>query len=244
MPPSPIPIRILLIDDHLLVRTSLRMLIESEPGLSVVGEAANRAEALAAMSSQPDVILLDLDLGSECGVGLIPELRAASQEARVLVLTGVLNPELHHRAMGLGAVGLVFKSEVARVLIEAIKKVHAGEAWLNRSMMASVLTKIAQASEPQQADPETEKIAKLTERERQVIALVGEGFRNKQIAERLIISEPTVRHYLTSIYEKMGVTDRLELMVYAYQNGLAKLPAPAAKHHKVSPFSRPSNQEV
>ncbi|HWQ34991.1 MAG TPA: response regulator transcription factor [Blastocatellia bacterium] len=222
---GPPPIRVLLVEDHLLVRAGLRLLLESDPELVVVGEAGNRTEALAALAAEPDVILLDLDLGGESGLDFMPELMSRINGSRILVLTGMTDHEMHYRAVKLGAMGLVAKMEMAEVLIKAVKKVHEGEVWLNRTTVARMLSEMAQAGRPSEPDPDEMRIASLTEREREIIALVGEGCKNKQIAERLFISEPTVRHYLTSIFSKLNVTDRLGLIIYAYQFGLATLPA-------------------
>lgn len=214
-------VRILLIDDHAIIRSGLKMLIESQPGLKVVGEASDRAGAVSIASrEQPDIILLDLDLGSESGLELIPPLRSAASQARVLVLTGLRDTEVHRNALRLGAMGIVQKEMASEVLLKAIHKVHAGEAWLDRSSIANLLSEISvvEASRP---DPEGTRIATLSPREREVITLIGEGLNNKKIAERLQISETTVRHHLTSIFAKLGVSDRLELLVYAYRNKLA-----------------------
>jgi DNA-binding NarL/FixJ family response regulator len=219
------PIRILLIDDHTLVRAGLRMLIESRPGLQVVGEAVNRHDVLAlAACEQPDLILLDLDLGGSSGLDFLPELLSVATAARVLILTGVYDLELHRRAVRLGAMGVVVKEKAAEILFQAIEKVHAGEVWLERAMVASVLGEMTRRGEPAHTDPEAAKIAALTAREREVIVLVGEGLKNRQIAQRLFISETTVRHHLTSIFGKLGVADRLELVIYAYRHSLAKIP--------------------
>jgi DNA-binding NarL/FixJ family response regulator len=114
--------------------------MESRPEIMVVGEAGNGAEALAVVArTQPDIIVLDLDLGGESGLDYFPELRAAASTARVLVLTGVRDPELHRRAVRLGSMGLVLKEEAAEVLLQAIEKVHAGEVWLEPAMVASIL---------------------------------------------------------------------------------------------------------
>lgn len=222
--PLPPPIRLLLVEDHGIVRAGLRMLIESQPELTLVGEAANRVEALALASrEQPDVILLDLDLDGEVILDNIPALLAATNQARVVVLTGVRDPEIHRRAVRLGAVGLVLKENAAEVLLRAITQVHAGEAWLEPAMVANVLGDMTRTQVARQYDAEKTKITSLTDREREVIGLLGEGLKNKHIAERLFISEATVRHHLTAIFAKLGVTDRLELVIYAYQHGLVQL---------------------
>jgi DNA-binding NarL/FixJ family response regulator len=224
--PATKPIRVLLVDDHAVVRTGLRVLIDSRPMLEVAGEAADPAEALSITTrEQPDVILLDLDMGGDSGLDLLPKLLSAAEGARVIILTGVRDPGEHYRAMRLGASGLVLKEKAAEVVIKAIEKVHAGELWFDRSMMGSVIAEIARDNGPKKkSDPETAKIATLTEREREVVALIGEGLKNKQIASRLFISETTVRHHLTSIFDKLGTSDRLELVIYAYRHGLATPP--------------------
>lgn len=218
-------VRIMLVDDHTVVRAGLRMLIESRPGLHVVGEAATTSEALTvAAQAQPDIILLDLDLGGDSGLDILPELFTTAKQARVLMLTGVRDPEEHHRAVRLGAMGVVVKEKAADDLLKAIEKVHAGEVWLDGALMARVLGRSGPVGEMTPVNPETARINSLTEREREVIALICEGLQNKLIGERLFISETTVRHHLTSIFDKLGVTNRLELVIYAYRHGLAKLP--------------------
>jgi two-component system nitrate/nitrite response regulator NarL len=216
------PIRILIVDDHAVVRAGLRMLIDQDPAMKVIGVAGNGAEALAlAASEQPNMIILDILLGDEDGLTLLPELREAATDARVLVLTGLRSSESQRRAIVAGAMGVVLKEHAVEVLIKAINKVHQGEVWLDRSMMGSVLDEMTQGPD---IDPEKAKIASLTERERQVVALIAEGLKNKQIGERLFISETTVTHHLSSIFSKLGVSDRLELIIYAFRNRLAQLP--------------------
>jgi DNA-binding NarL/FixJ family response regulator len=215
-------IRVLLIDDHVVMRMGLRMLIENQPGLKVVGEATDRGGAiLSAAREQPDIILLDLDLGDENGLDLLPELRAAAKGARVIVLTGIRNPAEHQQAVRLGATGMVLKEQAVDTLVKAIECVHAGETWLDPALVANVLAERSRAR-GEDAASDAPRIAALTEREREVIALIGEGLKNRQIGERLSISETTVVHHLTSIFAKLGVANRLELVTYAYRHGLAK----------------------
>ena len=215
-------IGVLLIDDHVVVRAGLRMFLESQPGMTVVGEAATPDEALAlAIRVHPDIILLDLDLGAADGLDLLPLLRNAVPKANVVVLTGIRNPEIHRRAIHLGAVGLVPKETAPAVLLQAITTVHAGGAWLDNILVASVLGEMTRARPSQPSDPEAIKIATLTAREREVIDLVGQGLQNQAIADHLCISEATVRHHLTSIFAKLGLGNRLGLVIYAYRHGLA-----------------------
>ncbi|MCI0662774.1 MAG: response regulator transcription factor [Acidobacteria bacterium] len=225
------PIRILLIDNHTIMRAGLRLLVESLSKVIVVGEAQNRVEALEiAAREQPDIMLVDLDLGGESGLDLIPELHATVKQGRVIVLTGLRNSEEQARAVQLGARGLVLKEDVVSNLINAIERVHQGECWFEPSMSANLLGRIARvAQRVGKIDPEEAKIAALTERELKIISLVGEGLRNQQIADRLFISEGTVRNHLTVIYEKMGVSTRFELIVYASRHGLANPTALAAE---------------
>lgn len=226
MPPTTTkPIRVLLVDDHELVRAGLRLLIESQPGLMMVGEASNRTEALTLTArEQPDIILLDVTLDNDNSLDFLPELLATAQESRIILLTGVRDTEVHQSAVRLGAMGVVLKSKAAEVLIKAIRKVHAGEVWLDSAMTAKLLKELSHPSSNEATDPEAAKIATLTEREREIISLVGEGLKNKQIAARLFISEGTVRNYLTSIFSKLEVANRFNLILYAYRHNLAKRP--------------------
>lgn len=214
-------IGVLIIDDHVVIRTALRMLLESQPGLTVVGEVSHPKDALAiALHAHPDIILLDIDLGDANGLDLLPQLHTAAPEAHVLVLTGVRDVEMHRRAVRLGAVGIVRKERAAEVLLEAIAKVHAGGVWLDSLLLTSVLRKKPRLQSDLVPDPEEIKIKALTRRERELIEVLSKGAKNQAIADRLCISEATVRHHLTSIYAKLNVDDRLELTIYAYRHGL------------------------
>jgi len=221
-------IRILLVDAHTLFLAGLCCLMRDEPGLTVVGQAVNAAEAIACARTRPDVIIIDLILGSENSLDFLADLIEAGEGARVLVVTGVSDPQCHLRAVQLGAMGVVLKTESPGCLFKAIRKVHTGEMWLNRSMMASAMAEAFRATAAKKPDPESAKIANLSSRERQVIVMLSQGLKNKEIANRLFISEKTVGHHLSSIFSKLDVKDRLELLVYAYRHNLAKItPAPA-----------------
>lgn len=224
MPKTPPQIRIMIIDDHAVIRAGLRMLIEQDQTMNVVAQAGNRAEALLlAEKEQPDIILFDLMLGDDDGLEFLPALCEISPNSRVLVLTGVQTTESHRLAIRRGAMGIVLKQQAADLLLKAIQKVYAGEVWIDRSMMGSVLDDVR--SERQQgSNTEATKIASLTPREREVVALVSEGLKNKLIGERLYISETTVTHHLSSVFSKLEVSDRLELIIYAFRHGLAKMP--------------------
>lgn len=219
------PIQLLLIDNYQMVRQGLRTLIEQQPTLKVVGEAGSYNEALECLAeAEAHVILLDIDLGDESGLDLIVDLRNEAPAANIIVLTGVNDPTQHHQAVMLGAIGLVLKTQTFETLVQAIEHVHLGQAWLDSALVANVVGELARARGAPAVDPEIVKIATLTERERTVIKLVCEGLQNRAIAQRLALSETTVRHHLTSIFTKLEVEHRLELLIYAFRNGLAPLP--------------------
>ena len=226
MPASPQqPIRILLVDDHLVVRTALSGLIQTQDIFKVVGEASNRKDALEiAEREKPDIILLDIELGNESGLDFIIDLLAVNESTRIIVLTGVRDPETHQRAVSLGAMGVVQKEKAFEVLVRAIEQVNAGEAWIDPSLVARIVRQVSSANKPKPLDYDGAKIASLTDREREVVTLIGDGLKNKEIADKLFISEWTVRHHITSIFSKLEVTDRVELILYAYKHGLATPP--------------------
>jgi DNA-binding NarL/FixJ family response regulator len=218
------PIRILIVDDHKIIREGLRDLIESRGQMIVVGEAGGCAEGLeVALKTKPEVVLLDLDLASDNGLTLIPQLLAADKNVNILILTGIRDVEKRDQAMELGAKGIVLKEEGTGELLNAIEKVcSTGEYWLEPGAYKRLLEKRKPQPEPP-PDPEAVRISTLTEREREIIDLVGEGLENKQIADRLrpVVAEATVRNNLSAIYDKLGIQGgRLGLLVYAYKHGL------------------------
>ena len=234
-------IRILLLDEHSLVREGLRLLIERQHGLVVVGEAGRLADAInVARDEQPDIILLDFNIGEGGSSDIVPQLLAAAKDARVILLTGLRDLQAHRRALRLGARGLVLKQETSSVLLNAIKKVNAGEVWLEHGVAESLLSEMLCGSSGARADPEAAKIGLLTRREREVLALVTKGLKNKQVAERLFISDATVSHHLTSIFNKLGISDRAQLIVYAYQHGLIGSPDILQPVSQADPFNTPA----
>jgi len=216
------PIRILLVDDHVVVRQGLRMLIENNRDMKVIGDATRCEEAVEIASCEvPDLVLLDLDLGGTSGVDIIPQLVSIDERVHVLVLTGVRDPELHRRAIRMGAAGIVLKDQAGEMLVKAIRKVCAGEVWMDRGTTAAVLRELRHGPESQRLDSEAARIASLTPRERQIVALIARGVGTARIAGDLFISEKTVRNHLVSIFDKLMVSDRLELATYAARHGLA-----------------------
>jgi len=221
--PSQIPIRILLIDDHQSFLWGMVKLIESDSSnMQVIGTASDIAEALAILErEQPDVILLDIDLHGVNSLDSMPLLLNATS-AVVLILTGVRDAETHERAVLAGARGVAQKESSAEMILKAIRKVHEGEIWLDRATTARVFTKLLNHSN-NQTSPEATKIASLTSREREIIdVMIKQGHStNKQIAVHLNMSEHTLRNHLSSIYSKLEVENRLELVMYAVKHHIS-----------------------
>jgi len=225
MQPSPATIKIMLIDDHRSVLWGLDKLINGEkPHMEVVGTATNSSEALRVLENiAPDIILTDLDLNGENGVDIIPRLIEKSN-AKVLVLTGTRDLALRDHAMLAGARGIVEKSDTAETILKAIEMVHQGQIWLDRDTTSRIFNELSRKKTPAAEDPEQIKIATLTRKERQTVAeLAHDATANtKTIASRLSISENTLRNHLSAIYAKLGMTNRLELFVYAQKHGIQK----------------------
>jgi two-component system, NarL family, nitrate/nitrite response regulator NarL len=221
-------IRLLLISDFLVVRAGLRHLLEANE-ITVVGEVSTCEDALpVAKDQRPEVILVDLDSSAET-FACVQEFGSGAVRSRVIALSDRSHSAEYALLVELGAMGMVLKSEPPEVLVKAIRKVHAGEVWLDRANTALVLGRISQRQRG--IDLEAQKIAALTKREHEIIALVGDGLRNAAIGERLFISESTVRNHLTSILDKLGVADRFELAVYAFKHGLVRYKE-AERHHQ------------
>jgi DNA-binding NarL/FixJ family response regulator len=225
---DPQAIRVFLIDDHRSILWGLERLMESaKPPMKVVGSATHCAAALELLEqAAPDVILLDLDLGKESGIDAIPQL-AARSAAKILLLTGVRDKAQHDKAVLAGARGVVEKEASAETILAAITKVHAGELWLDRAAAGRIFVEFSRRGTKQKPDPEQRKIGALTEREREIVAVTAAhaGANARAIAEKLHISEHTLRNHLTSIYGKLGVDTRLALFAYAHKHGLAGRPS-------------------
>jgi two-component system nitrate/nitrite response regulator NarL len=220
-PSSDNPIRIVIIDNHTLVRAGLRLILNNQPDMIVIGEAGEPNEGLELVAyKKPDIIVLKLDPTTNIGLEIIRKLFNASNHSRIILLSQLEETQVHLRAVQEGVLGIVLITKSPEIFVKAIQKVHAGEVWIERSMITHLLTGLTQPPQLIAPDPETELVAQLSPRERKVIQLLGQGLKNKVIAKHLSLSETTVRHHLTSIYSKLGVSDRLELLVFAHRNGL------------------------
>jgi DNA-binding NarL/FixJ family response regulator len=219
--PSP-RIRLLLVSRHALTRSALVRLIADHQPLQVMGDAGSRLHAVAlAAQHAPDVIVFESQPDTDLWLDAIgPLLTAAGPQARVLVLTNLTGPDLHRQAIRHGARGIVDLDHPPETLFRAIELVHEGDVWIERKLVAELVTSVVTGSAP----TAQARIDSLTPREREVVRLVSEGLKNKQIAERLTIADVTVRHHLTSIFAKLDVADRLSLVVFAFHNGLTHTP--------------------
>ena len=212
------PIRVLLVDDHRTVLWGLAKLIESgQPQLRLAGTATSRAEALRAVHEcAPDVVLLDWHIGEERGGDVLQEL-GRHRGVRAIVLSGVLDEAVAEQAVRAGACGLIHKSEPAEVILNAIARVHEGALWVDRSTLGRLVGR---------PEPRTTPAASLTRAERRVVAAVvrHRSAPSKAIADALCISAHTLRNHLASIYDKLGVPRRLDLVLYALEHRLDRDP--------------------
>ena len=222
---SGVAIRVMLVDDYAMVRTGFRMILEECGDFQIVGEAGTLSEALRVAEQQNyDVALLKLDLGGQDGSELIVPLLKLQPQSRILMLASLREVGFIRQITTLGARGILMKEHSAQTLIKAIECVHRGELWMDRSLVATLIGDLQREGEPETiTNSHALKIAGLTPREHEVTTLIGEGLKNKEIARRLFISETTVRHHLTSIFAKLGVSDRLELVIYGFRHGMISL---------------------
>jgi NarL family two-component system response regulator LiaR len=212
------PIRILIADDHAVVREGLRALIDTEPGMELLGEAADGVEAVAKFRSlHPDVTLLDLLMPHMGGLEAIDRIKQEDPDARILVLTSFDEDERVFQAVKSGALGYLLKDTAPHELLRAIREVHRGEP----SMQALIAHKVMRELQRTSTLPPTEE--PLTPREVEVLKLVAQGLSNQEIADQLIVSERTVRTHVSNILGKLYLANRTQAALYALREGLATL---------------------
>lgn len=213
------PIRLVIVDDHEIFRAGLRTVLEFEPDLRVVGEAGDAAAGIQTVDSlAPDVVLMDVRLGGVDGIAACREVRARRPEVRVLMLTSFADQETVLAAIMAGASGFLVKNVARAELLAAIRAVARGESLLDPTVTRQVLDKLVTLARKEQA----EELAGLSEREREVLALVAEGLTNREIADRLILSEHTARNHVSRILEKLGLSRRSEAAALAARLGLGR----------------------
>ncbi len=211
-------IRVLIADDHAVVREGLRALINSEPGMVVVDEAADGVEAVQKVQAlHPDVVLLDLVMPRKGGLEAIGEIKKEDPQARILVLTSFAEDDKVFPAIKTGALGYLLKDCSPQELLEAIRDVHRGESSLHPTIARKLIHELSQASSlPPAEEP-------LTGREVEVLQLVAQGLSNQEIGARLTISERTVRNHVSNILSKLHLASRTQAALYALREGLASL---------------------
>ena len=218
---SRIKIKILIADDHAIFRDALRKLLDSEEEIIIVGEAHDGAECIKKLGElKPDILLLDLRMPDKNGLSVLEELNFNTLSTHAIVLTAAEDDRDVVRAMRLGARGVVLKESAIDLLVKSIHRVHAGEIWLDSRMTAEVINAFSASSK---SDAPGGKPL-LSDREMEVVQLVAEGFHNREIGEKLFISEQTVKNHMHNIFDKLGVSDRLELMLYAVHRRLIDKP--------------------
>jgi DNA-binding NarL/FixJ family response regulator len=208
------PIRVLVVDDHEVVREGLRAFLELQEGIEVAGEAADGAEAVdVAERIRPDVVLMDLVMPRLDGLGAMRALRERLPATRVVVLTSFLDDDKLLPALRAGAAGYLLKNAPPQEVARAVRAAHTGEAVLDPVVAARLVESLAGREEP---------LERLTPREREVLTLIGRGFPNKLIARELGLSEKTVKNHVGQVLAKLGVTDRTQAAVVAVRAGLVE----------------------
>jgi len=214
-------IRVLIVDDQELVRTGFRLFLETQPGLAVIGEAGDGEEAIERVRElRPDVVLMDIRMPTMDGVEATARLTSGAVEPapRVLVLTTFDLDEYVFGALRAGAAGFLLKDAPRERLIEAIRVVHSGEALLSPSITRRLIEDFAARSDP--IEPPAAVLAELTPREREVLVLVAHGLSNAEIAARLVVTEATVKSHVGAVLLKLGLRDRVQAVVFAYEHGI------------------------
>jgi len=225
--PTKPKIRIVVADDHPIFRDGLCKLLALEEDFEVVAQAQDGRQVLDVLQQfDPDILLLDLKMPGLDGLATLQRLQQSKNKTRVIVLTASDDKNEFVQAMKLGTSGIVLKQTATELLIKSIRKVHAGEIWLDSHTTAAVIRQfVANDESPmpppmQTSAPRERERSPLSQREREIVALVAQGFKNKEMAEKMFISEQTVKNHLHNIFDKLGVSDRLELALYAIHNNL------------------------
>jgi DNA-binding NarL/FixJ family response regulator len=213
-------IRILLADDQALVRGGFRMILDAQPDIEVVGEAADGHAALdLCRTTTPDVVLMDIRMPELDGLEATRRVQLASPSTRVLMLTTFGDESFVWQAMNAGASGFLLKDVPPEDLVSAVRTIHGGDALLAPSITRRLIEEFARRPQPGALPDE---VGELTEREQEVLRLIARGLANGEIAQQLILGETTVKTHVTRILAKLGVRDRVQAVVFAYESGLVR----------------------
>jgi two-component system nitrate/nitrite response regulator NarL len=216
------PIRIVIADDHPIFRDGLRRLLESEGEMKVVGEAPDGLEAVKlATEIKPDVLLLDLAMPRHTGLDALRDMSSTGKAApvRIILLTAAVEKKQIVEALQLGARGVVMKDSATELLLKAINAVMAGEYWVGRESVSNLVQYLRNLMQTTNEESKQKKFG-LTPRELEIVSAIVAGYANREVAEYFKISEDTVKHHLSNIFDKLGVSTRLELALFAVNQGL------------------------
>ena len=226
-------VRIVIADDHPIVRDGLKKLLLLEDDFEIVGEAGDGREVLEKVQAlDPDVLLLDLRMPNLDGLSALQALQQTNKRTRVIVLTASEDKNEFVQAMKLGCSGIVLKQTAPDLIVKSIRKVNSGEIWLDSHTTAAVMRQFSTGQEGSggaSSGGKSRERSPLSAREREIVALVAQGYKNKEMAEKMFISEQTVKNHLHNIFDKLGVSDRLELALYAIHKGLHLAGEPAQR---------------
>ena len=217
-------IRVVLVDDQAMVRTGFRMILGIEDGIEVVGEAGNGHEAVSLVASvEPDVVLMDIRMPVCDGIEATREIAASGSPARVLILTTFGLDEYVYGALRAGASGFLLKEAPPEQLVHAVRTVAAGEALLDPAVTKRLIEEfVSRSPVPGRAPSASAELARLSPREAEVLELVARAHSNAEIAERLFVSEATVKTHVARLLAKLGLRDRTQAVVFAYENGIVR----------------------
>lgn len=221
MPERTEPIRILIADDHPIVRDGLRRLLETEPDFQVVGQAADGREAVKLVREiQPDILLLDLSMPRLPGLEVLRELSDSASPVRTILLAAAIEKEQIVEALQMGARGVVLKESATQLLFKGIRTVMAGQFWVGREKVSDLVAALRGLVASGGDKPD--KNFGLTRRELEIVSTIVAGYTNRDIAQKFSLSEDTVKHHLTHIFDKLGVSSRLELAMFAVNHRIVK----------------------